>query len=268
MKHAITPIQTSTEIRASVEVLASRYAAIRAGDGESVEPLLAIFDEMMLIAKTSDYIRFFDVDRRLHLQIVRMADVEGLEEVWGIARKLQEKFHIGTLQTCWPDLQILFESHRPLVDTICNGDPIAAQNAARDHLQAIWYRIAEQANDPSLPNDAVSRVTAYIAFHFQDTLTIKFLAKHIAGVTEGHLARLFRAAHGLSISTYICNLRMYKAASLLELSELPISQIAQQVGYNDGSRFSEHFKRQYSISPSQFRQKQKVQATVHSLSLL
>jgi AraC family transcriptional regulator len=46
---------------------------------------------------------------------------------------------------------------------------------------------------------------------------------------------------------------MEKAAELLRSTRLPIARIAKRVGYNDASRFSQHFKRLFETAPIEYR---------------
>tara|TARA_B100000683_G_C12395648_1_gene517462 strand:+ start:740 stop:961 length:222 start_codon:yes stop_codon:yes gene_type:complete len=49
-------------------------------------------------------------------------------------------------------------------------------------------------------------------------------------------------------------MRMHKAAAMLTNTKLSVSDIAQRVSYQDVSRFGQHFKRQYGLTPLKYRQ--------------
>ena len=67
------------------------------------------------------------------------------------------------------------------------------------------------------------------------------------------MARLFRDETGLSFSDYLIELRLQKAADLLQRSPLTIGQVAERVGYDDPSRFTIHFRRRFNQTPGTFR---------------
>ena len=46
---------------------------------------------------------------------------------------------------------------------------------------------------------------------------------------------------------------MKHAASLLEFTDMPISQIAEKVGINDPLYFSKKFKKHFGISPTEYK---------------
>lgn len=250
-----TPMKSVTRLRATVESFAARYAAENVQLGSDPRELLKRFDDLKKAAEKGDYRRFASEDRRLHQTIINLADVPGLEESWRAAFEAQNAFRVKTIEECWPDLSVLFESHRPLVDAIVAGSVAEAEEEALTHLDAVWFRLADATNDTSLPRDPLSRACAYLAFHFQESIRLPELASNIAGCSPGHLARLFRESLGIGFSDYLIELRIQKAANLLRQSNRSIQEIAARVGYSDPSRFTIHFRRRFGQTPSEFRRR-------------
>jgi AraC-like DNA-binding protein len=182
-----------------------------------------------------------------------LADVHGLPDVWNAAARMQEEFRVQSIRLCWPDLNVLFEAHRPIVDAICAGDQALAEDAAKAHLDAVWYRLAESTDDASLPDDPLARACTYLDFHLHEPVRLSFLAQYVAKTSPGHLARLFRQQHGVSFTDYLRELRLQKAADLLRRTLLPIQRIAAGVAYDDPSRFATHFRRRFGLTPRRFR---------------
>jgi AraC-like DNA-binding protein len=247
-------MKSVTALRATLEGFAARYAAQRVRDGADPQPLLDRFVRMERAARNTDFRQFATADRALHRAIIDLADVPALRESWQAAFAIQETFRIDTLRRCWPDLMVLFESHRDMVDWIAAGQPEDAEEAAIVHLDAVWFRLAVVTDDDTLPHDPLSRACAWLAFNFASSVRLPQLAREIVGCSGGHLARLFREELGLSFSDYLIELRMQKAAELLRRSDHTIQQIAARVGYADPSRFGIHFRRRFSQPPSAFRE--------------
>jgi AraC family transcriptional regulator of arabinose operon len=57
----------------------------------------------------------------------------------------------------------------------------------------------------------------------------------------------------MSPQEYILNYRMNQASILLKNTSLPVSEIADKVGYDDALNFSKAFKKIYGINPTNFR---------------
>lgn len=60
---------------------------------------------------------------------------------------------------------------------------------------------------------------------------------------------------GMSIKEFILNIRLQRSAYLLEQSDLTIAEIAYQTGFNNAKYFSVCFKKQFDMSPSEFKKK-------------
>jgi AraC-like DNA-binding protein len=81
---------------------------------------------------------------------------------------------------------------------------------------------------------------------------IEELAKDM-GITERALQNGFRLKTGLTVLQYVQQLRMDKAKTLLVRSDLPISDIGLEVGYNDSSFFIRIFKKSTGVAPGRYR---------------
>jgi len=60
---------------------------------------------------------------------------------------------------------------------------------------------------------------------------------------------------GMSIKEFILNIRLKRSAYLLEQSDLTVSEVAYQTGFNNAKYFSVCFKKQFEMSPSEFKKK-------------
>lgn len=96
------------------------------------------------------------------------------------------------------------------------------------------------------------QVTAYIHEHYMDALTVPGLAEQ-SGVNRNRLAYLFNKYAGMGPGEYLQRYRLNRAKELLITSQLPIRSIALAAGFSDPFYFSRVFKKQFAISPSDFR---------------
>lgn len=72
-------------------------------------------------------------------------------------------------------------------------------------------------------------------------------------VSETSLKNYFRGVFGQNISVYIREIRMKAAAKLLISTKLSVAEIAEQVGYMNQSKFAAVFKKQFEMSPLEYR---------------
>lgn len=79
--------------------------------------------------------------------------------------------------------------------------------------------------------------------------TITALARAV-GINEAKLMHAFKLIFGQTIFDFTQALRMDKAKGLLETTDLSITEIAFEVGYEYSSNFTTAFKRHFGITPS------------------
>lgn len=70
-----------------------------------------------------------------------------------------------------------------------------------------------------------------------------------------HVNRIFKQAHGMSVSQYIIEERMKLAARLLKSGQLSLGAVSEQVGYKGYSNFNNAFKKFYGCNPSEYLKK-------------
>jgi AraC family L-rhamnose operon transcriptional activator RhaR len=82
--------------------------------------------------------------------------------------------------------------------------------------------------------------------------TLTTLADRIH-LSSGYLVRLFKSATGLPPMAYLSRLRVEMAAVMLLHSEVPVTQVAQAVGWGDQNYFARRFKAHYGMAASTYR---------------
>lgn len=97
----------------------------------------------------------------------------------------------------------------------------------------------------------IKEIISYIDFHYTEDLHLDTLAK-MFNLSKTYLSNLFRKETGATLTDFIHQVRMRKAITLVNSSDLPITSIAAACGYNDINYFIRIFKRTYGLSPKQY----------------
>jgi|SRR5918993_1972669 transcriptional regulator GlxA family with amidase domain len=98
----------------------------------------------------------------------------------------------------------------------------------------------------------VQRVIQMIEEDIRVNLTLAEMAEAV-NLSPSHLYHLFKSETGLAPTRYVKSLRMSKAKELLETTFLSVKEIVILIGAPDGSHFVRDFKRQYNLTPTQYR---------------
>ena len=83
--------------------------------------------------------------------------------------------------------------------------------------------------------------------------SLEILAE-IAGMSRSTFAQRFRQAFGRSAMDFLKELRLQRAAHLLRTTRRPVKSIAEQVGFDSRSHFSQNFSDYFGIAPAEFRE--------------
>ncbi|MCY9669675.1 response regulator [Paenibacillus alginolyticus] len=85
-------------------------------------------------------------------------------------------------------------------------------------------------------------------------LTLSDVAAAV-GLSDKYLNLLFKEVTGVTINHAIIRLRMEEAARLLKDPTIKIYEICDRIGYTDQDHFRESFKKQYGLTPTEYRNK-------------
>jgi len=83
-------------------------------------------------------------------------------------------------------------------------------------------------------------------------ISVKQIANQLY-VSHGYATRVFKSITGEGINRFIISERMNLACNLLANPDMKISDVMQEVGYNDLSYFSSVFKNEIGVSPRSYR---------------
>ena len=166
---------------------------------------------------------------------------------------------------------MLHLSRKPLayVQTILDGMIDEAQQKNPGFEASLYFKLIELIvylsrqyahMDTGARGQSLQRVTKVIGEiegNYQKQWKLAELAK-IACMSEGNLMRIFKEATEQSPIDYLIHLRIQKAMGFLRNTNMQITEIAYNIGFNDSNYFTRHFKKISGQSPRQYRQKHKL----------
>jgi AraC-like DNA-binding protein len=94
----------------------------------------------------------------------------------------------------------------------------------------------------------------YIRENYRYTVRMEEMASHLK-ISSSYLSKLFRECLNTSVLQYITQFRLEKSCNLLETTNWTIHQIALESGFNDEKLFRTYFRRQFDLTPGEYRKK-------------
>lgn len=98
----------------------------------------------------------------------------------------------------------------------------------------------------------VGRVVAYLKAHFREPITLAECARMVY-LTPNYLGEIFCRETGMRFQDYLRRLRFDYAVDLLRMTDITIDAISYHAGFPSASYFASLFRREYGITPTQYR---------------
>lgn len=146
------------------------------------------------------------------------------------------------------DLRELYDSRHEALEAVLEQKRYGAGKVY------FYEEIQEKRQKPQSrrATEIIRAVEDAVRENYQDSgLNVEKIAEKVY-LDASYIRRVFSRYRGQTVVDYLTDYRMEKAKELLEKGELPISQIAEQVGYLDPGYFTKCFKKRYGVTPSNY----------------
>ena len=116
-------------------------------------------------------------------------------------------------------------------------------------MESSWHREAH-TNAPKKME--ISQVKSFLDEHYKEKLSLESVAGHFF-IDKHYLARLFKEQYGVTLVTYLQQVRITHAKRMLRFTDKSIEEIGLECGIGELNYFSRVFKKLEGVSPSEFR---------------
>lgn len=160
-------------------------------------------------------------------------------DIHGILLRLSSKFDLSAIRLSFISYQEEQQfSH--ILDSLRNALRYTASLASGKQeesesflAQSISLYLQENYTDPSLSMASLSE---------------------LFDMSESTMSRFFKAHMGVTFSTYLENMRLNEAETLLTSTDLSVKDISAMIGYTTPTTFYKAFRRKWGVSPSTHRE--------------
>lgn len=163
-----------------------------------------------------------------------------------------------TVQSGLEQLLSEFSRHMP--------DGVMLMRACLERLCILILREAEQNGNASNPGytacetvsgaaSPINQAVQYVHYSFRNSVTLAETARRVH-LSANYFGELFHASMGMSFNEYLRKCRLEYAHRLLLETGMDVLEVARESGFRTPSHFTDVFRRQYGMTPTEFRRKQ------------
>lgn len=140
----------------------------------------------------------------------------------------------------------------------CQHRKTPEANPLSVHLtQSLLYYLAGNSKEHSVFNiseyfhSEAMEIKMYIILHYRD-ITLEALAQHFS-FSPSYMSRLIKKYFGISYSQLLQSIRLEKACELLQNTDMSITDVCSQIGYENESYFIKIFHNTFHTTPYRYR---------------
>ncbi|HWJ02955.1 MAG TPA: Ada metal-binding domain-containing protein [Verrucomicrobiae bacterium] len=158
------------------------------------------------------------------------------------------KFFYGVLSTkifCKPSCK----SKTPNQTNVRTFDSV--EDALRAGLRPCKRCRPHLSDWPGSESEITKQTIEILKRNFTQPITLQSLANELR-IDQFHLHRVFKKITGRTPAVYLQEIRLQESKYLLTSSNLPVTEVALQVGFKSVQHFSTVFKKHTGLSPSTY----------------
>lgn len=122
-------------------------------------------------------------------------------------------------------------------------------------LEEVFLNVIVQLRDHLRSPSKADAAVAYIAEHYREDISVEQIADAVQ-LNPAYLSRLFKQSTGKTVLEHLTLVRLARSKTLLRETSLNLSEIAQQIGYNNANSFIRFFRKYEGVTPGEFRKLQ------------
>ena len=116
----------------------------------------------------------------------------------------------------------------------------------------MWKKGFVIENDTSGRNTVEKEMVSYIQQNFTGKILLREFGEQFH-LSEKYISRYFKEHFHITLSQYVTYLRLEHAKQLLQDTDIPVTDVAMQSGYQNVSYFIRSFQKAYAVSPLKYR---------------
>ncbi|QMV40658.1 response regulator transcription factor [Cohnella cholangitidis] len=141
------------------------------------------------------------------------------------------------------------------IEALQNGEAFSSISKLRSWAFAAMDGLKEGTSDKVKDTRSVyvKKIQEFVQANLHQDVSLRALADHV-NLHPTHLSKLYKIETGEGVSEYVSRLRMETACHKLKTTDRKIYEISADIGYLDPAYFIKVFKRQFGVTPQEYRE--------------
>lgn len=134
-----------------------------------------------------------------------------------------------------------------------NDHPLRCEDAIVAYLKAFYFTLMQSLEHQSTgTSTTVEAIRHLVEKRYQEDISVRQIATELQ-MNPSYICSIFKRQTGKTIGEYITMVRIRRALSVLQFTDVSIQQVAKECGYSDPYRFSKVFHSETGITPTGYR---------------
>lgn len=122
-----------------------------------------------------------------------------------------------------------------------------------EHLLTRTPEPTPESEQQQPSTELLGRIQSYVAENYDDCNFSLQDAADKLGLSSSYLSQHFKQQTGETLTSYVASLRIRKAQSLLETTNMPLQVVSESIGYYNLNSFIRRFKQITGVTPGEWR---------------
>jgi len=119
-------------------------------------------------------------------------------------------------------------------------------------IHELWKKGFIVENDTTGRNTVEKEMVSYIQQNYTGKILLREFGEQFH-LSEKYISRYFKEHFHITLSQYVTYLRLEHAKQMLQETDISVTEVAMQSGYQNISYFIRSFKKTYGVSPLKYR---------------
>ena len=119
-------------------------------------------------------------------------------------------------------------------------------------IHELWKKGFIVENDTTGRNTVEKEMVSYVQQNYMGKILLREFGEQFH-LSEKYISRYFKEHFHITLSQYVTYLRLEHAKQMLQETDISVTEVAMQSGYQNISYFIRSFKKTYGVSPLKYR---------------